>query len=130
MDYFSLLSEYESYKSYIENSTNSMTHIFNFFANYQKNLNDFSTITQKNLKDLFSNLLKFDTKSTHIKKFFALFRLFEVHLVKLSTIAKKINNELVQPTSDFTKFLSNDNNSQLIEFQKNEANKTIRCTFK
>ena len=118
MDYFSLLNEYESYKSYIENSTNSMNHIFNFFSNFQKNLNDFSTITQKNLNDLFSNLLKFDTKSTHIKKFFAVFRLFEGHLIKLSTIAKKINNELVQPTNDFTKFLSNNNNSQLIEFQK------------
>ena len=118
MDFLSLSNEYESYREYIENINNSMNYISMFFANFQKNLNDYAINTQKNLNALFTNLIKFDNKSTHIKKFFALCRLFEKHLLKLTSISKKIFTELVQPTNDFSKYLSNDNNIQLNELKK------------
>ena len=83
MDFLSLSNEYESYKEYIENTNNSMNFISQFFVNFQKNLNDYSTNTQNNLNLLFTNLIKFDNKSTYIKKFFGVCRLFEKHLLKL-----------------------------------------------
>ena len=118
MDFLSLSNEYESYKEHIENSNNSMNFIGQFFSSFQKNLNDYATNTQNNLNILFTNLIKFDNKSTHIKKFFAVCRLFEKHLLKLTSISKKIYNELVQPTNDFSKFLVNDNNIRLNELRK------------
>ena len=118
MDSFYLSSEYESYKEYIESTNNSMNYISLFFSNFQKDLNDYAINTQKNLNILFTNLIKFDNKSTHIKKFFALCRLFEKHLLKLTSISKKIYTELVQPTNDFSKYLVNDNNLQLNELKK------------
>ena len=89
MDFLSLSNEYESYREYIENINDSMNYISMFFSNFQKNLNDYAINTQKNLNALFTNLIKFDNKSTHIKKFFALCRLFEKHLLKLTSISKK-----------------------------------------
>ena len=118
MDFLSLTNEYESYREHIENSNNSMNDISQFFSNFQKNLNEYATNTQKNVNILFSNLIKFDNKSTYIKKFFAICRLFEKHLLKLASISKKIFNELVQPTTDFSKYLVNDNNIQLNELRK------------
>ena len=118
MDFLSLSNEYESYKEYIENSNNSMIYISQFFSTFQKDLNDYSTNTQNNLNLLFTNLIKFDNKSTYIKKFFGVCRLFEKHLLKLKSISKKIYIELVQQTNDFSKFISNDNNIQLNELRK------------
>ena len=123
MDFLSLSNEYESYKEYIENTNNSMNFISQFFLNFQKNLNDYSTNTQNNLNLLFTNLIKFDNKSTYIKKFFGVCRLFEKHLLKLKSISKKIYTELVLPTNDFSKYIINENNIQLNELRKiiNEA---------
>ena len=123
MDFLSLSTEYESYKEYIENSNNSMIFISQFFSNFQKNLSEYSTNTQNNLNLLFTNLIKYDNKSTYIKKFFGMCRLFEKHLLKLKSISKKIYTELVQPTNDFSKYIVNDNNIQLNELRKiiNEA---------
>ena len=90
MDFLSLSNEYESYKEHIENSNNSMNCISQFFESFQKYLNDYATNTQKSLNLLFTNLIKFDSKSTHIKKFFGVCRLFEKHLLKLTSISKKI----------------------------------------
>ena len=118
MDFLSLTNEYESYKEYIENSNNSMIYISQFFTTFQKDLNDYSTNTQNNLNLLFNNLIKFDNKSTYIKKFFGICRLFEKHLLKLKSISKKIYTELVQQTNDFSKYISNDNNNQLNELRK------------
>ena len=118
MDFLSLSTEYESYKEHIENTNNSMNYISSFFSNFQKNLNDYAIITQKNLNILFTNLIKYDNKSTHIKKFFAVVRLFEKHLLKLTSISKKIYTDLVQPINDFSKYLVNDNNVQLNELRK------------
>ena len=118
MDFLSLTNEYESYREHIENCNNSMNNISQFYSNFQKNLNEYATNTQQNLNLLFTNLIKFDNKSTHIKKFFAICRLFERHLLKLTSISKKIFNELVQPTNDFSKYLVNDNNIQLNELRK------------
>ena len=118
MDFLSLSKEYESYKEHIENTNDSMNYISSFFSNFQKNLNEYATITQKNLNLLFTNLIKYDNKSTHIKKFFAVIRLFEKHLLKLTSISKKINTDLVQPINDFSKYLYNDNNAQLNELRK------------
>ena len=123
MDFLSLSNEYESYKEYIENTNNSMNFISQFFLNFQKNLNDYSTNTQNNLNLLFTNLIKYDNKSTYIKKFFGVCRLFEKHLLKLKSISKKIYTELVLPTNDFSKYIINENNIQLNELRKiiNEA---------
>ena len=118
MDFLSLSNEYESYKEHIENSNNSMNCISQFFESFQKYLNDYATNTQKSLNLLFTNLIKFDSKSTHIKKFFGVCRLFEKHLLKLTSISKKIYTELVQPTNDFSKFIVNDNNIHLNELRK------------
>ena len=57
MDFLSLSTEYESYKEHIENTNNSMNYISSFFSNFQKNLNDYAIITQKNLNILFTNLM-------------------------------------------------------------------------
>ena len=45
-------------------------------------------------------------------------RLFEAHLLKLISISKKIYNEIVLPTGDFSKYLINDNNIKLNELRK------------
>ena len=118
MDFLSLNNEYESYREYIENSNITMNYISQFFSNFQKLLNDYSINAQNNLNLLFSNLIKLDNKSSYIKKFFGVCRLFEKHLIKLQTISKKIYSELVQPTNDFSKYLINDNNIQLNELRK------------
>ena len=118
MDFLSIKSEYDSYKEYIENTNNTMKSISTFFINTQKNLNDFAQNTKDSLNQLFHDLLKYDTRSTHIKKFFEFCRLFERHLLKLLTISKKIHSELILPTNDFAKYIMNSNNTQLIEMKK------------
>jgi hypothetical protein len=75
MDFLSMKSEYDSYKEYIENTNNTMKSISTFFINTQKNLNDFAQNTKDSLNQLFHDLLKYDTRSTHIKKFFEFCRL-------------------------------------------------------
>ena len=118
MDFLSLTKEYDSYKEHIDNTNDSMNYISSFFSSFQKNLNDYAVNTQKNLNLLFTNLIKYDNKSTYIKKFFAVVRLFEKHLLKLTTISKKIYSDLVQPINDFSKYIVNDNNIQLNELRK------------
>ena len=118
MDFLSIKSEYESYKSHIENTENTMRCISTFFINSQKNLNDYAESTKDNLNKLFHNLLNCDNRSTHIKKFFEFCRVFEKHIMKLTNIAKKIQSELILPTNDFTKYIMNSNNTQLIELKK------------
>ena len=119
MDYLSIKSEYNSYKEYIDNTNNTMKSISTFFINSQKNLNDFAQNTKESLNQLFHNLLKYDNRSTHIKKFYEFCRLFERHLLKLLSISKRIHSELVLPTNDFSKYIMNSNNTQLIELKKN-----------
>ena len=82
MDFLSLTKEYESYREHIENANDSMNYISSFFSSFQKDLNDYAINTQNNLNLLFTNLIKIDNKSTYIKKFFAVVRLFEKHLLK------------------------------------------------
>ena len=118
LDYLSIKSEYESYKEYIENTNNTMKCISTFFINFHKNLSDFSQNTKDSINELFHNLLKNDNRSTHIKKFFEFCRVFERHLLKLLTISKKIQSELILPTNDFVKYIMNSNNTQLIELRK------------
>ena len=118
MDFLSLSTEYDSYKEYIESADTSMSLFFDFFSNYQKSLNEYATSIQKNLNITVTNLIKFDNKSTHMKKFFTVMRLFEAHLLKLISISKKIYNEIVIPTGDFSKYLINDNNIKLNELRK------------
>ena len=118
MDFLSLSTEYETYKEYIENADNSMNYFFEFFQTFQKSLNEYATNVQKSLNNTVTNLIKFDNKSTHMKKFFTVMRLFETHLLKLILISKKIFNEIVQPTSDFSKYIINDNNIKLNELRK------------
>ena len=118
MDFLSLSTEYDSYKEYIESADTSMSLFFDFFSNYQKSLNEYATSIQKNLNITVTNLIKFDNKSTHMKKFFTVMRLFEAHLLKLISISKKIYNEIVLPTGDFSKYLINDNNLKLNELRK------------
>ena len=118
MDFLSIKSEYESYKSHIENTENTMKSISTFFINSQKNLNDYAENTKNNINQLFHNLLNCDNRSTHIKKFFEYCRVFERHMIKLINIAKKIQSELILPTNDFSKYIMNSNNTQLIELKK------------
>ena len=118
MDFLSLSTEYDTYKEYIENADNSMNYFFEFFQTFQKSLNEYATSVQKSLNNTVNNLIKFDNKSTHMKKFFTVMRLFESHLLKLIIISKKIFNEIVQPTSDFSKYIINDNNTKLNELRK------------
>ena len=118
MDFLSIKSEYESYKSHIENTENTMRCISTFFINSQKNLNDYAESSKDNINKLFHNLLNCDNRSSHIKKFFEFCRVFEKHMMKLINIAKKIQSELILPTNDFTKYIMNSNNTQLIELKK------------
>ena len=118
MDFLSIKSEYESYKIHIENTENTMKSISSFFINSQKNLNDFAENTKDNINKLFHNLLECDNRSTHIKKFFEFCRIFERHIMKLIAISKKIQSELILPTNDFSKYIINSNNTQLIELKK------------
>ena len=118
MDFLSIKSEYESYKVHIENTENTMKSISSFFINSQKNLNDFAENTKDNINKLFHNLLECDNRSTHIKKFFEFCRIFERHIMKLIAISKKIQSELILPTNDFSKYIINSNNTQLIELKK------------
>ena len=118
MDFLSLSTEYDNYKEYIDNADNSMNYFLEFFSTFQKGLNDFATSVQKSLNTTVTNLIKFDNKSTYMKKFFTVMRLFETHLLKLIFISKKIFSEIVQPTNDFSKYIINDNNVQLNELRK------------
>ena len=118
MDFLSIKSEYESYKVHIENTENTMKSISSFFINSQKNLNEFAENTKDNINKLFHNLLECDNRSTHIKKFFEFCRIFERHIMKLIAISKKIQSELILPTNDFSKYIINSNNTQLIELKK------------
>ena len=118
MDFLSLSKEYDTYKEYIENADNSMNYFLDFFSTFQKSLNDFGTNIQKSITKTVTNLIKFDNKSTHMKKFFTVMRFFETHILKLIFISKKIYTEIVQPTNDFSKYIINDNNLQLNELRK------------
>ena len=118
MDFLSIKSEYDSYRVHIENTENTMKCISSFFINSQKNLNDFAENTKDNINKLFHSLLECDNRSTHIKKFFEFCRVYERHIMKLIAIAKKIQSELILPTNDFSKYIINSNNTQLIELKK------------
>ena len=118
MDFLSLSKEYDTYKEYIDNTDNSMNYFFDFFSTFQKSLNEYATNIQKSLNTTVTNLIKFDNKSTYIKKFFTVMRLLEAHLLKLISISKKIFTEIVQPTNDFSKYIINDNNTQLNDLRK------------
>jgi len=92
--------------------------ISTFFINFHKNLYDFSQNIKDSINQLFHNLLKNDNRSIHIKKIFEFCCVFERYLLKLLTISKKIQSELILPTNDFVKYIMNSNNTQLIELRK------------
>ena len=117
MDFLSLSSEYESYKNYFAKASTTMSCLKNFFTNYQQGLDKLIVSVTNSLNELINSFLAFDHRSTHIKKFFEFTRLFELHLVKLSLLAKKINGELISPTLNFDKFLSDENSDHLILLQ-------------
>ena len=124
MDFLSLSSEYDSYKDYFLNTTNTMSCLANFFSNIQKGLNEYTNLATNSLNDLINSLIKYDLRSTHIKKFFEFSRLFERHIIKLSLLSKKIKSELVTPTLNFDKFLV-DENSYHLGLLQNIINNTI-----
>ena len=113
MDFLSLKSEYDSYKDYFINTSNTMSCLANFFSNINKGLNEYTNLATNSLNELINSFLKYDHRSTHIKKFFEFSRLFERHLIKLSLLSKKISNELVIPTINFDKFLEDENSYHL-----------------
>ena len=113
MDFLSLSSEYDSYKNYFSKASITMSCLKNFFTNYQQGLDKLIVPVTNSLNELINSFLAFDHRSIHIKKFFEFARLFEMHLVKLSLLAKKINTELVSPTINFDKFLSDENSDHL-----------------
>ena len=124
MDFLSLTSEYESYKNHFVRASNIMTCLKNFFSTIQQGLNNLTISVTNSLNELINSFLEFDHRSTHIKKFFEFTRLFENHLVKLSLLSKKINIELISPTINFDKFLSDENSYNLMLLQ-NIINSTI-----
>ena len=109
MDFLSLLSEYESYKDYISNTNETMKCLSNFFYTIQNGLQTYAKTVENSLNDLLNTLLRYDHRNTYIKKFFDFFRSFQKYLIKLEVVAKKIETELVSPTIDFDKFLSEEN---------------------
>ena len=117
MDFLSLSSEYDSYKNYFSKASTTMSCLKNFFTNYQQGLDKLIVSVTNSLNELINSFLAFDHRSIHIKKFFEFARFFEMHLVKLSLLAKKINSELVSPTINFDKFLSDENSDHLILLQ-------------
>ena len=124
MDFLSLSSEYESYKNHFSKASSAMSCLKNFFSSIQKSLDTYIVSVTNSLNDLINNLLAFDHRSTHIKKFLDFSRLFELHLVKLSLLAKKIIAELISPTISFDKFLA-DENSYHLSLLQNLINSTI-----
>ena len=124
MDFLSLTSEYDTYKDYFSNTSNTMSSLKNFFNNINQGLNQYIQLSTNSLSELINSLLRYDHRSTHIKKFFEFSRLFEKHLVKLSLLSKKINSELISPTINFDKFLSDENSYHLMLLQ-NMINSTI-----
>ena len=124
MDFLSLSSEYESYKDYLSNANNTMLCLSNFFNNINQGLNGYIKSATNSLNELINSLLRYDHRSTHIKKFLEFSRLFERHLIKLSLLSKKISTELISPTIDFDKFLTDENSYHLMLLQ-NIINGTI-----
>ena len=124
MDFLSLSSEYDSYNNYFSNTSNTMSCLKNFFESIQQGIDSFTSSVTNNLNELINSFLSFDHRSTHIKKFYEFSRLFELHLIKLSLISKKITVELVNPTINFDKFLSDENSDHLVLLQ-NIINSTI-----
>ena len=124
MDFLSLTSEYDTYKDYFSNASSTMSSLKNFFNNINQGLNQYIQLSTNSLSELINSLLRYDHRSTHIKKFFEFSRLFEKHLVKLSLLSKKINSELISPTINFDKFLSDENSYHLMLLQ-NMINSTI-----
>ena len=117
MDFLSLSSEYESYKDYFSIASSTMSSLANFFTNINKGLDEYIKLATNSLNELINSLLRYDHRSTHIKKFFEFSRLFERHLIKLSLLSKKISNELISPTINFDKFLLDENSYQLMLLQ-------------
>ena len=113
MDFLSLSSEYDSYKDYFSITSYTMSCLANFFSNINRGLNEYTKLATNSLNELISSLLKYDHRSTHIKKFFEFSRFFERHLIKLSLLSKKISSELVGPTINFDKFLVDENSYHL-----------------
>ena len=124
MDFLSLSSEYESYKDYFSITSSTMSSLANFFTNINKGLDEFIKLSTNSLNELINSLLRYDHRSTHIKKFFEFSRLFERHLIKLSLLSKKISSELVGPTINFDKFLVDENSYHLMLLQ-NLINSTV-----
>ena len=124
MDFLSLSSEYESYKNHFSKTSITMSCLKNFFSTIQQGLNNLTITVTNSLNELINSFLSLDHRSTHIKKFFEFTRLFESHLVKLSLISKKLEAELISPTINFDKFLSDENSYHLMLLQ-NLINSTV-----
>ena len=124
MDFLSLSSEYDSYKNYFSNTSTTMSCLHSFFESIQSGIDNFTSIVTNSLNELINSFLAFDHRSTHIKKFYEFSRLFELYLIKLSLISKKIGVELINPTINFDKFLSDENSDHLMLLQ-NMINSTI-----
>ena len=76
MDFLSLSSEYETYKNHFSKATLTMSCLKNFFISIEQSLETFTISVTNSLNELINNLLAFDHRSTHIKKFFEFSRLF------------------------------------------------------
>ena len=118
MDFLSLSSEYESYQEYYTKTKETMKYVSNFFINFHKSLNEFATSIDNSLNELLANFLSYDRNITHIKKFFTFFQLFEKHLLKLTSISKKILIEIISPTDDFTSYLFGENKRNIEKLKK------------
>ena len=118
MDFLSLSSEYESYQEYYTKTKETMKCVSNFFINFHKSLNEFATSIDNSLNELLSNFLSYDRNITHIKKFFTFFQLFEKHLLKLTSISKKVLIEIISPTDDFTSYLFGENKRNIEKLKK------------
>ena len=126
MDFLSLTSEYESYQEYFTKTKNTMKNVSNFFINFHKSLNEYATSIENSLNELISNFLTYDKNITHIKKFFSFFQLFEKHLLKLTSISKKVLIEIISPTEEFTSFLFSENRRNLEKLKKIINNTNIQ----
>lgn len=66
---------------------------------------------------MFSEMIKYDNKTTLSKNFFEFYRNYETHLLRVRNILLKLNQEIIDPVSLFSKHLGGKYAECLSEFK-------------
>lgn len=130
MDFINLNTEYENIQKFSKQGTNTVIYFIykklinlgSFFKTLHRHSEILCINSKKSLDNVYSEMIKNDTKSSLSKNFFEFYRNFETYFEKLKGILNHFESDIIEPLNFFNQHLNGKNSEFLNDFKNVNKN--------